>query len=172
MKFDYYLKKQLELHPSIQMQDIIKLCYQAVFGVEHMLADVERAKTYFMQEYEATAANSSLPLYEPISDDFCRVNIGAWKASRFAPEELFRLFVASASDKVPGTEADFDFCIKEAEKLIANGTFPFSLEEWSAYYAAYEKDGIRPVHHSDAYRLAEHPAYRLVQTALLSIRIP
>lgn len=162
MKFDYYLKKQLELHPSIQMQDIIKLCYQAVFGVEHMLGDVERAKTYFMQEYEATAANSSLPLYEPISDDFCRVNIGAWKAKKLEPQKLFELFLFSAKDNHVGTEDDFNHCIAEAEKRIADGLLPFSLKEWKEYYNSYKESGIHPVHHSDAYRRAEQPAYRLI----------
>jgi hypothetical protein len=66
MDFDFYLKKQLELHPSMQMQDLVKMCYKAVFGAEHMLADVERARTYFMQEYDATPASSCIPLYEPI----------------------------------------------------------------------------------------------------------
>ena len=50
MDFSFYLKTQLEHHPSMQMQDIIKMCYQATFGVEHMLADTERAKNYFTKE--------------------------------------------------------------------------------------------------------------------------
>jgi len=151
----------------MQMQDIIKLCFQAVFGPEHLLADIERAKNYFMQEYEATPANPSQPLYEPVSDTFCRVNLGAWKARSLAPEELFQLFITSAANKTSGTEEDFDHCIQKAEKIIFKNIFSFSLEDWTAYYAAYKKDGIRPVHHSDAYRLAEHPAYRLVRTDLL-----
>ena len=162
MKFDYYLKKQLELHPSMQMQDIIKMCYQAVFGVEHMLADAERARTYFTQEYEATNANTSLPLYEPISDEFCRVNLGAWKAKSLEPQKLFELFLASANDNHSGEVADFELCIAGAEKIIANGLLPFSIEEWTEYFDSYKKSGIHPVHHSDAYRRAEQPAYRLI----------
>lgn len=162
MDFTFYLKKQIELHPSMQMQDIIKMCYQAVFGVEHMLADVERAKTYFMQEYEATSANTALPLYEPISDDFCRVNIGAWKAKKLEPQKLFELFVSSATDNHSGAETDFELCIAGAEKIIADGLLPFSIEEWTEYFDSYKKSGIHPVHHSDAYRRAEQPAYRLI----------
>ena len=47
MDFDFYLKKQIELHPSMQMQDLVKMCYQAVFGMEHMLSDIEKAREYF-----------------------------------------------------------------------------------------------------------------------------
>ncbi len=167
MDFTFYLKKQIELHPSMQLQDIIKMCYQAVFGVEHMLADVEKARTYFFQEYEATPFNASLPLYEPISENYCRVNLGAWKAKELDAEKLFELFFASAKNKASGTEIDFDRCAKNAEAVIAKDPFPFSLKEWQKYYTSYKANGIHPVHHSDAYRLAEHPAYRLVCTKLL-----
>jgi len=167
MNFELYLEKQIELHPSMQLQDIIKLCYQAVFGPEHMLADVERARIYFMQEYEATQANPDLPLYEPVSDTYCRVNLGAWKARFLEPEKLFQLFVTSATNTSSATEVDFNRCVKGVETIISNDLLPFSLSEWQEYYAAYKKNGMHPVHHSDAYRLAERPAYRLVRTVLL-----
>lgn len=167
MKFDYYLENQTKLHPSMQLQDLIKLCYQAAFGPEHMLADVERAKTYFMQEYNATPADASAPLFEPLSDTFCRVNLSAWKAKDLDADTLFELFVASAGNSTAGTETDFDLCIKDVEEIITKGLLSFSLEEWKQYYAAYKENGIHPVHHSDAYRQAEQPAYRLVRRNLL-----
>ena len=167
MNFDFYLKQQLELHPSMQMQDIIKMCYQATFGVEHMLSDVERAKQYFYREYEATTADTSLPLWEAISDEFCRINLAAWKAKNLDPEELFAYFVASAKNTVSGSETALNNYATTAEQGISEGLFPFSLEEWQAYYAAYKNNGMHPVHHSDAYRQAEQPAYRLVRRDLL-----
>lgn len=167
MDFGYYLKHQIELHPSMQMQDVVKMCYQAVFGVEHMLTDIEKARQYFHQEYEATPASFSIPLYEPISENFCRINLGAWKARNLEPEELFDLFLASASHNIPGTRFDLNNCAKSVEKIIAKGLLPFSLEEWKEYYISYKNNGMLPVHHSEAYRLAEQPAYRLVRKSLL-----
>ena len=171
MNFDFYLKEQLKLHPSMQMQDIIKMCYQATFGVEHLLSDIERAKQYFYQEYAATPADTSLSLYEAVSDEFCRVNLGAWKAADFASEELFELFVSSVQSNSSGSSDKFNAFINSAETLIASGIFSFSLEEWNDYYTAYKTDGIHAVHHSDAYRQSERPAYRLVQTRLLHTTI-
>ena len=171
MDFKFYLQKQLELHPSMQMQDIIKMCYQAAFGVEHMLTDIERARAYFHQEYDATPADPSMPLYEPISEHFCRVNLPAWKSRNFVPEELFDLFLSSAKHNISGTSADFYMFAKAAETLIAAGNFSFSLEEWNNYYTAYKNNGIHPVHHSDAYRQAERPAYRLIHKNLLNTNL-
>ena len=171
MDFAFYLKKQIELHPSMQMQDVVKMCHQAVFGVEHMLADTERAKQYFLQEYDAVPANFSIPLYEPISEDFCRINLAAWKARNLEPEELFELFLTTAHFNVPGTEIDLNNCAKSVEKLIHKQILLFSLEEWQAYYTEYKQSGMPAVHHSQSYRLAEQPSYRLVRKNLLHTEI-
>ena len=55
MEFEYYVRQQLERHKSIQPQDIVKLCYQAAYGAEHMLADMEAAKKYFYTEYDSVS---------------------------------------------------------------------------------------------------------------------
>ena len=143
------------------------MSYQASFGAEHMLTDTERARSYFTQEYEATPADSSIPLYEPVSENFCRVNLAAWKARDLNSTDLFDLFIATANNNAPGTETDFNNFVKSAEALIAEGLFPFSLDEWQNYYTAYKANGMHPVHHSDAYRQAERPAYRLIKKSLL-----
>lgn len=171
MDFSYYLKQQIQLHPSMQLEDVVKMCYQAVFGPEHMLTEVEKAKQYFYQEYQDTPASFSTPLYEPISEDFCRINLAAWKARNLDPEELFNLFVTSTNFHIKGTRTDLNNCAKSAEKLIAKNMFPFTLEEWKKYYVAYKNNGMLPIHHSEAYRLAEHPAYRLVRKSLLNTDI-
>ena len=151
----------------MQMQDVIKMCYQAVFGAEHMLADVETAKQYFLREYEETPACFSIPLYESISESYCRVNLAAWKARALDAEELFELFAASTKHNIPGTRIDLNNCAKDVEKIIAKGLLPFTLEDWKTTYVAYKNNGMLPVHHSETYRQAEHPAYRLVRKSLL-----
>lgn len=172
MEFGYYLKEQFRLHPSMQPQDVIKQCYQAAYGAEHLLLDIEKAKEYFNKEYAETPASFSVPLYEPISENICRVNLAAWKARGLDADELFELFLASAhvSSSV-GDKSAFNNCIKPAEQLIQKGKAPFSYEEWQAYYAEYKAAGMPLVHHSDAYHEAEQPAYRIVRKRLLNADI-
>lgn len=172
MDFGYYLKEQFRLHPSMQPQDVVKQCYQAAYGAEHMLLDVEKAKEYFLKEFEETPASFAVPLYEPISENICRVNLAAWKSRGLDADELFELFVASAHvASSVGDKSAFNNCIKPAEQLIQKGKAPFSYEEWQSYYQAYKSNGISAVHHSEAYHQAEHPAYRIVRKQLLNADI-
>ena len=49
--FKDYLQEQVCLHPTMQPQDVVKMCYQAAFGAEHLLADKEAAFTWLKREY-------------------------------------------------------------------------------------------------------------------------
>lgn len=192
MEFRHYLKEQWKLHPATQPQDVIKHCYQAACGAEHLLTDIEKAKAYFYQEYHAVSGQYGIPLYEPISDDFCRVSLAAWKAEGHNPEKLFTLFAASVcaseisdtEDIAPTAHSTPDYSAKissssgsceavfwayfsVAETLVLAQEAPFSEKEWHDFCSLYKKSGMLPVHHSEAYRLAEHPAYRLVRREFL-----
>ena len=68
MDFEKYLTEQLHNHPSAEPQDILKLCYQAAFGAEHLLKDAEKAKAYLQAEHDAVTA-ADIPLYEAVSAD-------------------------------------------------------------------------------------------------------
>lgn len=170
MDFKYYFTEQLRLHPSMQPQDVVKMCYQAAYGAEHMLTNLEKAKQFFDEEFKAIPPSFAQPLYEPISEDFCRINLAAWKARDLSGEELFELFTASPHNSTSGP-SDFSNCIKSAELVIQKGKAPFSYEEWHAYFDEYKKNGMPVVHHSEAYRLAEQPAYRIVRKDLLKTDI-
>ena len=155
MDFTTCLREQLQLHPAIQPQDVIKLCYQAARGAEHLLADLTRARAYFDREYAATPADATLPLFEAISENVARVNIAAWKAANLPAEWLFRMFVHTASVPMGGPELLTQY-ITEATALVSH------LPGWEETLAAWQEAGMPAVHHTEAYRTAEHPAYRIV----------
>ena len=155
MDFTTCLREQLRLHPSMQPRDVIKLCYQAARGAEHLLADTTRARAYFDQEYTATPADASLPIFEPISPDVARVNIAAWKAAALPAEWLFRMFVHTASVPMGGAEL-LETYIAEASAIVSD------LPGWEEALSAWREAGMPAVHHTEAYRAGEHPAYRIV----------
>ena len=153
-----YLYQQYKLHPSTTVTDILKQCYQAAYGAEHLLTDKDAAKRYLEREFEATPAKDIL-LCEQISDEFCRVNIAAWKHRGLPSDDLFELFAASAHPREKGKELLEGFLL-EAEEFTNSENAREVIEE-------YRRAGMPALHHSEAYRDAERPAYRIVDSRLL-----
>ena len=155
MDFATCLRTQLHLHPAMQPRDVLKLCYQAARGVEHLLADTAHARAYFDQEYAATPADAALPLFENISENVSRVNLAAWKAANLPAEWLFRMFVHTASVPMGGADLLAQY-IAEAAAIAGH------LPGWDDALSAWRDAGMPAVHHTEAYRADEKPAYRIV----------
>lgn len=167
MDFAACLREQLRLHPSTQPGDVIKMIYQASRGAEHLLTDADRARAYFDQEYAATPADASQPLLEPLSEHVARANLGAWKASGLPAEWLFRAFVNMASVPLDSEELLAQYVAESFEVIEAMQ--PFSLAEWESELDSWRAARMPAVHHTEAYRAAEHPAYRIVNARLACI---
>ncbi len=165
MQVKDYIPAQLKAHPSMQPQDVVKLCYQASFGAEHLLGDISAARRYFDAELAGTPA-SGQPLYEHISGDYARVNLAALKKQGLPGQWLFRMFIASAGQDPEGKEK-MQQALTQAESLMPE--FPFSEEEWNDYVNQYRAMGMPSLHHSEAYRQAEKPAYRIVRREYLRL---
>lgn len=153
-----YLREQVALHPSMQAQDVVKLLFQAAFGAEHLLSDKDATFRRLQKEFEEIeTTNMSEKLYEQIHDKVCRINLREWKRRNMPLSWLFRIFIESASYAgLYGGHELFNESLQEAEVLIREGVFRFSLKEWE------ETTKQGPVHHSEIYRQQEQPAYRIV----------
>lgn len=169
MQFEKVLRQQVSAHPSAEPQDVVKLCYQAAFGAEHLLEDLEAAEKYFMREYEQVQSDREEPLYECIGEDIVRVNFRAWKKCMLPPEWLFRMFVETASHPSKGGKEFFDACIREAGCLVTEGVFKFDQKDWVEFLQRYPLTEPIAVHHSENYRSLEKPAYRLVCSSYLRL---
>jgi len=153
------VREQLRRHPSSLAEDVLKQCFQGAFGPGHILADIDAARKYFDAEFSSVATRPDAPLYEMISPDFMRVNLGAWKASGLPSEWLFRMFAASAREF-----ADADAVLKEY-LAVAEGELD---GERKKRFAELRKTATAAPHHSAAYRAAEAPSYRIVSTRFLN----
>ena len=152
MDFETYLQAQLGRYPAMQAQDAVKLCYQAARGAEHLLSDLTAAQRYFDEEFEATPPQV-VPLWEPISPQVCRVHLGAWKSAGLPSHWLFRMFAASAKVELEG-EDRLESYLEQAGNLHLLG--------WDDFLTRYREAGMPAVRHSQIYREAYRPAYRIV----------
>ncbi len=166
MDFSFYLTEQIKKHPSIMPQDVAKICYQAAMGAEHLLSDTSAAKRYFDAEFETIEPRRG-ELFECLTGDVCRVDLGAWKATGMPREWLFNMFVGTATVKRGGKEILEEY-IASAEDVLKSASVRFSAEEWRGFIKNYREMGMPAVHHSEAYRQSEKPSYRIVDRAFLS----
>lgn len=166
-----YLVQQMEMHPSMQIQDVIKFCYQAACGAEHLVSDIGAARRRFDEEFAETEA-ADICMVENISDEYCRVNLAAWKYGGKSGEELFNLFVKTAGEKNSGEETAKEQRMREllaeAAQTLETLSVSFTAEEWKKGCEQYLAGGIVAVHHSEIYRQKEKPAYRLVKREYLA----
>ena len=158
------LKEQLVLHPSMQPRDVVKLCYQAACGAEHLLSDSEAARVYFEEEFQSVDPADGA-LFERISDNVCRVNLSVWKQRNLPSDRLFRMFARTVFS-VGGKQRLMDY-LDAAEQVLM--THSFDMDAWRLFLTQYKEDGMPAVRHSEIYRGAEHPAYRIVDAVYLPL---
>lgn len=147
------LLAQLASRPAMEIRDAVKLIYQNEFGGGHLIADPARAQAWLREELDA-CGETDAPLVEPIGNGMARVNL-ALARGRLTPETLFSMFSLSSAQVRGSMEA---FC----EKLALLYELGFEKEQVDAFLESYKKAGCPPLSHSDAYRAAYAPAYRVV----------
>lgn len=148
-------------YPLMEPRDAVKLLYQSEFGGGHLIHDESAFRDFLLREYQQTPRNPSIPLLEDIGNGIVRVNLAALDACHFSPDALGDAFLRSA--RLPrGNLASFHDKLRQLTDLTHEGRMPFTPEALSAYLEGYLLQGCPPVSHSDAYRTAYRPAYRVV----------
>ena len=154
------LMTHFDRYPLMQPQDAVKLLYQQEFGPEHLIREPDKALVLLRREMEGLEPDAGEPLYESIGRALCRLNLRPCLARGIPPEDIARLFVETAQ-AVTGDRKRFQKSLRDLQALTENGDAPFDALALDLFLARYP-DACPPVHHSDAYRAAYHPAYRLI----------
>lgn len=155
------------LRPEMGVQDVLKLLYQGVFGVEHLLTDTAGVHAYLEKELSGLeAVGMGELLTEPVSahTGLVRVNLRPFKHLNLDPELLVQVMFRSAAETKPDTlmfyrqwNAFFD--------LVRYGFLKFPMEEAKRWHEIVTGGPPKPVHHTERYRELYHPAYRVVRKA-------
>lgn len=148
-------------YPLMEPTDAVKLLYQSEFGGGHLIRDEEACLHRLQQEYAATPQNSEMPLLEKIGGGMVRVHLAALDSAGLTAAQLGQLFLRSAACPRGSMEA-FREKLALLTQLTREGQMPFSSAELEEYLGEYERAGFPAVSHSEAYRTAYRPAYRVV----------
>ena len=146
--FSQILQTHKKRYPLMQIQDEVKLAYQSTYGAEHLAPDYQTVLTQLQAEWTAVPPDFPVRLSEDIGNGFCRFPLNGNLNLQLAIPLLARLFLLTAEQKI-GTRQDLE------EKLQI-----FEQDPWLTEYRA---QGCPPVHHSDAFRAAYQPHYRLLR---------
>jgi hypothetical protein len=181
MKFvSTLLKQHLQRYPQMQLADIYKLLHQAALGNGHAVRDEAAVHAALREEIATMGSGPDEPLTDPISPDgtLARIHLRAYAAAGHDIDALAHAFAATAQQRPPERDKLERFCACLGDfaatgggttPSFAPGEIAFDAARVRAYFAQIVESGYPVVHHSDAFRSAYRPAYRVVQIDLLSL---
>jgi hypothetical protein len=154
----------------MRMQDIYKLIYQSEFAGGHLITDSAQSEKRIEEERRAALCRAGAPpfasperAFEDIGGELCRLHLHSPDALNLGSATINRFFVNTALT-VKGDTARFEKKLGVLLDCCREGVLPFGADEAESYIASQKKQGYPPVSHSEPYRAAYAPAYRVVCT--------
>lgn len=150
------MKKQLQVqkkrYPLMTEEDIVKFVFQGMLGVGHLINSEQDAKDILSAEMATLDPNEDEPLIEKISSDWVRLNLRPAKAKGMTVDDIAWYLVRSAEwGALSFTRQNvYNFCVKlDGSEQMKTAAAKVLDEHWLP-------------RHSEQYRKAYHPAYRVL----------
>lgn len=160
------LREHVRRYPLMQPCDAVKLIYQNEFGGGHLIKDPAQSLARLKSEYTDVIHEQGMPLCENIGNGIVRVNLPALDVEAYPLEKLNDDFVRSAEIH-KGTFESFKEKLMCMTEHFEECGFGFLKDELTDYLAKYADAGYPMVSHSDIYRDAYRPAYRVIVKSLM-----
>lgn len=154
--------EHLKKYPLMEIQDIIKLIYQSEFGGGHMISNSSESLDRLYKEcMRLSPTPPGLPVtYENIGHQLGRLYLNGI-GNHLNLATVNRFFVNTANQ----VHSDKTAFIQRLDKLVTlceQGELPLEAGRVREYVEDYKKAGCPMMHHSQAYRKAYAPAYRVI----------
>ena len=152
-------------YPQATLQDVYKTCYQDYFGAEHLMNDTATTRRYLHQELEECGNTnlSAMPKEEPTGfrHRFTRINLSNVIDGELTEDQLLALFIeAAGKDNTFGNDwaGEWNKIVNIALQVNPNWRDPELMAELQE--ASKANCAVR---HSEAFRKAYNPHYRIVR---------
>lgn len=180
-----YLDSYIEKYPRSELRDIYKILYQAFHGAEHYAQDRAESRNWLNMEWDSIDILNQQPkqeLYESIFIEkftpvLYRLNLAPTKRLGIDREIILDEFNRTASEFprfFPSSDRNLHEVFvkgwKEIEPWISTGNFGFDSQAYGELTAFIESMNWPALQHSETYRLAYNPHYRLVMNPDLTDR--
>ncbi|MHB1452846.1 MAG: uridine kinase family protein [Saccharofermentanales bacterium] len=164
------IRSQYNSYPLSTIRDIVKLIYQNEFAGGHLITDERASFELLEREMQGAASEDAASgfapeaVFEEIGNHLCRLNLRAALQTGVSTATINRIFIYTANHRTGSTES-FQQKLGMFRELCEDGELPFDTQEIDQYIGQYAKDGFPAVSHSEEYRLAYNPSYRVVDQA-------
>ena len=163
------ITQHLSWYPLMEPRDVYKLLYQGALGSEHIISSPENFKSYLLSELDKLNADPVERLLEPVRADMTllRLNLRAWKARQIEPDQLITALLDTGEMPI-GTQALLQATwVRFIELCEIRRINQFSTDTVYGFAAWLVEMAFPVVHHSDIYRRAYRPAYRLISSKFI-----
>jgi|OpeIllAssembly_1097287.scaffolds.fasta_scaffold147341_2 hypothetical protein len=156
------IEAQKAARPEMRARDAYKLLYQGVFGVGHIMGP---GAWDYLQSEAATLDikdHPEDPIIEEVALDgsVVRVNLRPFLREGYS---LVKLMEAMRLSDIAGSPAAFLEAWDAFAELVWSGQLDFEHNEVDAINKALDRTKPQPMHHTQQYRDAYYPAYRVVR---------
>ena len=157
------LKEHQERRPLIMGTDFYKLIFQGVYGVGHIMGEGPWDGLLKESEKLNLQKKCGEPLIENVSanGEVIRVNLRPYVKSGLPLEGLFMAMRETA--QIEGSSEDFMDAWKILKETADRGDLNITSDEIMNLDRELEEKGVILHHHSEEYRRAYEPAYRVVR---------
>lgn len=159
MMLPSYASWHLSAHPAMTAQDLVKLVFQAHCGCGHLLGEEADVNASIENEERSLSPDAREPLTEPLGDLYCRLNLRRAMADGITSlwiARMMRLSSKPTDDLADRKSAFNEICGPlatavgfDADKLLATARRLMDDPSWLPG-------------HSETYRAAYAPAYRVI----------
>jgi hypothetical protein len=158
------LQQHLGWYPLMEPCDIYKLFYQDVMGSEHLISSPEAFSQCLKEEFEPLLREPSERMLEPVrlGRSLLRLNLRAYKCRRQRVDLLIPPLLETArafSGDITQLRAAWMGFVQSCEQGRVKYLYLKQVHQFAAWLEEHE---FPAVHHSEAYRRAYQPAYRLI----------
>lgn len=153
------LRHHAKTYPAMEPVDAVKLLYQNEFGGGHLVANEAAFRQWLWREYEDTPKEPAALKQEAIGNGIVRVYLAS--LTKEEVERLAQDFLESAR-RHKGNLTSFVEKLSILRQQTELGLFSFDLAALDAFLSAYRNAGYPMVSHSETYRTAYRPAYRVI----------
>ncbi len=148
--------------PALEIQDAVKFLYQHYMGPGHLIGDEAAALSLLKSEWDGVIPDPDAPLFHPIGNGLCRLNLNRCKADNLSLYSIARLFALTARHFSPDKHA-----LEQSLAFISS--LPFPRDEVNRYLEQYRAQGYPMVSHSTRFRQQYRPAYRIVSSHYVNL---